>query len=491
MAIRDLMNASGVRFGTSGVRGPVSEMSWEMCFAYTAAFLKVVLPSDARTVALGMDLRPSSPAIAGACAAAIRHAGLRVDFCGPLPTPALAFYAQQQGIACIMVTGSHIPFDRNGIKFYGLEGEITKDHEQAIVDAEVSFPAKYPFRPLPPVNSAAQDLYLRRYQEFFPENVLAGLRLGVYEHSSVGRDLLGELLRRLGASVVSLGRTSDFVPIDTEAMRDEDIQLARSWVRAHGLDAILSTDGDADRPLLADETGEWLRGDVVGILCAQYLKAQAVATTVTCNTAVEECGSFAEVLKTRIGSPYVIEAIEQLFEGGSSGVVGFEPNGGFLVGTPICRDERCLLPLMTRDAVLPMLCLLAAAREKDCRLSDLARSLPRRFTASGRLQAFPVEISREILTVLATGTPFVDGFLDGIAAPYCLDMTDGLRVYLGNEEIVHFRASGNAPELRCYAESDSRERSEELVALCLQRLVLRREAMKPVSVPAAASEVSE
>jgi len=480
IAIRDLMNASGVRFGTSGVRGPVSDMSWDLCFAYASAFLKIVVPRSATTVALGMDLRPSSPAIAAACAAAIRHAGMSVDFCGPLPTPALALYAQQQGVACIMVTGSHIPFDRNGIKFYGLDGEITKADEQTIVNAEVLLPAKSPYMPLPAVNSAAQDLYLRRYQEFFPENVLAGMRLGVYEHSGVGRDLLGELLRRLGATVVSLGRTNGFVPIDTEAMRDEDLRLAREWVVEYGLDAILSTDGDADRPLLSDEKGEWLRGDVVGILCAQYLKSQALATTVNCNTAVDDCGSFVEVLKTRIGSPYVIEAVKKLVDRGFVNVVGFEPNGGFLVGTPICHGERRLLPLMTRDAVLPMLCLLAAARDKDCRLSDLQRTLPSRFTASGRLQDFPVEVSHEILTTLAAGTPFVDGFLDGLAAPYCLDMTDGLRIYLAGDEIVHFRASGNAPELRCYAESDSRERSEELVASCLQRFAHRREAIESV-----------
>jgi len=297
----------------------------------------------------------------------------------------------------------------------------------------------------------------------------------------VGRDLLGDLLRRLGANVVSLGRTNGFVPIDTEAMRDEDLALARAWVAEYGLDAILSTDGDADRPLLSDEKGEWLRGDVVGILCAQYLKSQALATTVNCNTAVDDCGSFVEVLKTRIGSPYVIEAVKKLVDRGFVNVVGFEPNGGFLVGTPIYRDERRLLPLMTRDAVLPMLCLLAAAREKDCRLSDLARDLPSRFTASGRLQEFPLEISHEILATLAEGNTFIDDFLDGLAAPHCLDMTDGLRIYLGNDEIVHFRASGNAPELRCYAESDSRERSEELVTSCLQRFARRREAMEPVS----------
>ncbi len=479
VAIHDLMSSSGVRFGTSGMRGLVSEMSWDLCYAYTAAFIKVVVPSGARSVALGMDLRPSSPAIAAACAAAIRDAGVIVDFCGPLPTPALAYYARQQGLACVMVTGSHIPFDRNGIKFYGVKGEITKADEQAIGDAVVHLPLKHRFMPLPPVNPVASALYLQRYLQFFPENILRGMRLGVYEHSGVGRDLLGEILRKMGASVVSLGRTNDFVPVDTEAMRDEDVRLARDWAREFCLDAILSTDGDADRPLMADERGEWLRGDVLGILCAQYLHSQAVATTVNCNTAVEDCRSFFEVVKTRIGSPYVIEAVEHLVEVGFVHAVGFEPNGGFIVGSHIHRDGRCLMPLMTRDGVLPMLCLLAAARGKGCAISELSSDLPARFTASGRLQSFPSPAIRKVLAELVESNTMIDDFLDGIAAPaYRLDLTDGVRIYLENDEIVHFRASGNAPELRCYAESDSPQRSECLVRECLDRFARHRDVMR-------------
>lgn len=476
--ISELVGDSGLRFGTSGVRGLVSEMTWERCFAYVSAFLKEVVPTGAKSVALGMDLRPSSPAIAAACAAAIRHAGLAVDFCGSLPTPALALYAGQERVPCVMVTGSHIPFDRNGIKFYRAEGEITKADEQAIVNAQVVLPPACPLMHLPPVNPVAVERYMRRYLQFFPEKVLEGLRLGVYEHSGVGRDILVDLLKRLGASVVSLGRTQDFVPVDTEAVRDEDVLLARDWVAEYGLDALLSTDGDADRPLMADERGEWLRGDVLGILCAQYLQSQAVATTVSCNTAVEDGASFAKVLKTRIGSPYVIEAVKQLVGEGFLNVVGFEPNGGFLVGSHIYRDGCCLPPLMTRDAVLPMLCLLVAARDKVCAVSHLISDLPARFTASGRLQSFAPAASRTILAELAASISAVDDFLGHTVAPACrLDLTDGVRIYLENGEIVHFRASGNAPELRCYAESDSPQRSEDLVRACLDRFASYHEAM--------------
>lgn len=470
ISIQALMDASGVRFGTSGARGLVADMSSEVCFAYTAAFIKAISAAGGR-VALATDLRPSSPAIAAACAAAIEHAGLEVDYCGAVPTPALAFYAQEQGLPGVMVTGSHIPFDRNGIKFYGAAGEITKADEASISSAVVTVPGEDLSIALPAVNRAASELYIERYLQFFPAQCLAGMKLGFYEHSSVARDLLRDLLQRLGATVVSLGRTDQFVPIDTEAVAEADIEQARCWAAEHGFDAIISTDGDADRPLLGDEHGNWLRGDIVGVLCAQYLGAEAVVTTVSCNTAVELCQSFRTVRRTRIGSPYVIEGIEQLIQAGQGQVVGFEPNGGFLVGTSIVKNGRELAPLMTRDAVLPILCLLSMARESNGKVSDLAKGLPARFTASDRLQSFPTETSRRILSELAASPAAVEALLGGLAGkPKAQDQTDGLRLFLENDEIMHFRPSGNAPELRCYAESASQERAGFLVQEGLQRM---------------------
>lgn len=469
-AIQALMDTSGVRFGTSGARGLVADMSDEVCFAYVSAFLSAIAATS-KSVALAMDLRPSSPRIAAACAAAIQHAGLRVLFCGAIPTPALAYYAQMHGLPAIMITGSHIPFDRNGIKFYSATGEITKEDEANIAGAVVTVPDGGLVVDLPPTNRDAHLAYISRYLEFFPPQCLAGMKLGFYEHSSVARDLLSELLRALGAEVVSLGRVDAFVPIDTEAVSEDDIAQARDWAEQYGFDAILSTDGDGDRPLLGDEHGDWFRGDVAGILCAQYLGAQAVATTVSSNTAVDSCGAFGKVVRTRIGSPYVIEGIERLIRSGAQTVVGFEPNGGFLVGSAIEKNGRTLGALMTRDAVLPILCLLSMARESGIKVSELLDRLPTRFTASDRLQNFPTETSRALLLNLSASPYAVGALLDGLCGkPLGLDQTDGLRITLEGNEIVHFRPSGNAPELRCYAEADTQERAYSLVKACLQRL---------------------
>lgn len=471
ISIEQIAIDAGVRFGTSGARGLVVNMTSEVCMAYTLAFLGLFPAAARRTVAIGVDLRPSSPHIARACIAAARLAGFEVRYCGALPTPALAFFAISSGIPAIMITGSHIPFDRNGIKFYRPAGEISKADEAAIASAQVDLPDEFVLPDLPPLDAGALHLYRQRYLDFFPPNQLAGLRLGLYEHSSVGRDVLRDILIALGAEVISLGRTDTFVPIDTEAVSAEDQEQGRRWSRQHGLDTILSTDGDADRPLIGDEHGNWLRGDIVGLLCARYLAADVVVTPVSSNTALEKCHAFRRVIRTRIGSPYVIEAMSSGERDGDGRVVGFEANGGFLVGSALALGGRRLEPLPTRDATLPMLVLLAAARARGCPLSGLLADLPARFTASDRIQGCPTEASRAFILGLAQSKENIHQFLGPICGEVSsLDTTDGLRMTFRDDRIVHLRPSGNAPELRCYVEADSQAGAEDLLRKCIQTL---------------------
>ena len=470
--IQEMMAASGVAFGTSGARGLVSQMTDQVCLAYTLAFIQgLALAKPGQKIALGMDLRPSSPTIAGACAAGIRQAGCEVDFCGVLPTPALAFYALSQAIPAIMITGSHIPFDRNGIKFYRADGEISKADETAIANTIVAVQDLTDQEILPSINTAALQLYVQRYTGLFSKGLLNGWRIGLYEHSSAARDCLREVLSTLGAEVIGLERTDTFVPIDTEAVSDEDRQRGLAWALEYKLQAIISTDGDGDRPLIADETGNWLRGDIVGLLCAKFLGAHTVVTPVSCNTAIEASGLFQQVIRTRIGSPYVIAGMELAAADDSPSVAGFEANGGFLAGKGLSVNQQNLAALPTRDAVLPALAILAMASQQQLNVSALLANLPQRFTASDRIQNFPVANSRALLDRLqsdAMAYRAIWGTSLGELAS--TDLTDGLRLHFENGEIVHLRPSGNAPELRCYAEADSMQRAEALVKLSLKQI---------------------
>ena len=118
------------KFGTSGLRGLVTDLSDGLCAAYTRAFMGACGHPD--TLLIGRDLRPSSPRIAAAVAAGAASLGVRVVDCGAVPTPALALAGFARQAPAIMVTGSHIPADRNGLKFYTPQGEITKADEDEI-----------------------------------------------------------------------------------------------------------------------------------------------------------------------------------------------------------------------------------------------------------------------------------------------------------------------------------------------------------------------
>lgn len=468
--IEDLMNSSGVSFGTSGARGLVSQMTDGLCYAYCAAFLQSV-PAHTTQVVLGHDLRPSSPKIAAACASAIQDAGFELIYAGALPTPALAYHATQLNAPCIVVTGSHIPFDRNGLKFYLASGEITKLDELLIKNASVSVPQNLNPTALPIVDNHAHSSYIDRYVNFFGNSSLSGMRVAIYEHSSVARDLLRDILQVLGAEVISLGRTDTFVPIDTEAVRPEDIEQAKTWAATYQFDAIVSTDGDADRPLIGDEQGQWFRGDLVGILCAEFLQAQVVVTPVSSNTVVEKSKLFSKVIRTRIGSPYVIAGMEEIKVAGSTSVVGYEANGGFLLGNDIKQNGKTLRALATRDAVLPILALLCMTRDKHCKLSELAAYLPARFTYSNRLQQISTTTSSTLIAQFTLDlNEAVKYFAPNSGKVMHTDLVDGLRITFGNGDIVHLRPSGNAPELRCYAEADSQQHAQVLCEQCLVRL---------------------
>lgn len=465
---KDVLASSGVKFGTSGARGLVTQFSNDVCAAFIHAFLTGIQPQFTfERVAVAIDNRPSSPSMAMACVAAIKQLGLTPVYYGVIPTPALAYSAMQDDIPCIMVTGSHIPFDRNGLKFYRPDGEISKADEVAIVESTAVFESIIEL-PVIEINKSAKRSYVQRYASLFDSNFLTGKKIGIYEHSSAGRDLYANLFVSLGAEVISLDRSDEFVPIDTEAVSAEDIEKAKAWSKQYGFDAIFSTDGDGDRPLVADEHGNWLRGDILGLLCANELNIDALAVPASCNTAIEKSAVFKQVTRTKIGSPFVIAEFEKLCAVFDS-VAGFEANGGFILGSDVQVAGGTLKSLPTRDALLPFFMLLSAA--KDTAISQVVNKLPQRFTHSDRIQRFSTERSQKIIAEAAEQPEALLTKLGIIESIVSMDTMDGLRMTLSNDDVIHLRPSGNAPELRCYAESSCLLVAQQLVIQVISNII--------------------
>lgn len=206
-----------------------------------------------------------------------------------------------------------------------------------------------------------------------------------------------------------------------------------------------------------------MRGDVIGLLASAFLGVDTLVTPVTSSSAIETSGLVGEVRRTRVGSPFVIAGIEAAIESGARGVAGFEANGGFIQGTDAIIDGRTLPALATRDALLPLLCVAAAARRAGIGVSALVAGLGIRASASHRLQNVTAERSAAFLARLAGDEAFRRTFLLPLGAPVAVDALDGVRVTLAGGDVVHFRASGNAPELRCYAEAPGEIEAAELV----------------------------
>ncbi|NOR31839.1 MAG: phosphomannomutase [Sulfitobacter sp.] len=440
------------KFGTSGLRGLVTELTPDLIGSHVKAFIASCPVGNG--IWIGRDLRGSSSAISKMVADAARAMGVQVTDAGAVPTPALALASMNAGCAAVMVTGSHIPDDRNGIKFYTPEGEITKAHEAAILanlDARATHKG-----PEPITNTTAEAAYIARYTSAYG-TALAGMRIGVYSHSAVGRDLMINLLTQLGAQIIELGRAAHFVPVDTEAVPEDVRAQLRDWASSHPLDAIVSTDGDGDRPLVADATGNIVPGDVLGQITGAALGAQVAVTPVSSNSGAEQV--FDSVIRTKIGSPFVIAGMETA----TGRVVGYEANGGFLLGYDASGPAGPLPALMTRDAVLPILASFMAAKSAGSLAAAVANQPPR-FTASDRLQGVATEQAQAFINDLSTQNGTRADFLKQFnLTEVAVDRTDGLRMICAGDRIVHLRPSGNAPELRFYTEADSAAAAQALL----------------------------
>jgi phosphomannomutase len=510
-------------FGTSGRRGKVVDLTQLEVYLNALAELEYL---QSLSLAEGgiqhgdpfyfaYDLRPSSSEfvsqeqgrgeIAQAIAAAIVDAGMKAVNLGRIPTPALARYALSRGKGSIMVTGSHIPFDRNGYKTNSSRGELLKEQEAPINERVRLVRKKLYEQPwdqsrfdhrgmlksghqaLPKEQGEARAAYTDRFTRFFAGSSLKGRRILVYQHSAVGRDLLVEILEQLNAEVVTGGRSETFVPIDTENIDAAQLAVIQALAdEAAGggpLDAVVSTDGDSDRPLVLGvdaKTGrvQFFGGDLVGMVVAAYLQADAVVVPISCNDAIDR-GPLASVVepKTRIGSPFVIAGMEAALAKGKKRVCGWEPNGGFLTGSPFSRNGAILSPLLTRDAGLPILGVLFAAEQSGLALIDLFSRLPKRFSRAALLKQFPRPTALKIVArfsppaeAQAIKKDLAQFFTPalGFAGIDRVDYTDGVRILFTNGEVAHVRPSGNADELRIYAVADTQSRADAMAAMGIE-----------------------
>jgi phosphoglucosamine mutase len=365
-------------FGTDGVRGLANrELTAELALdlsiaaAHVLAELGTFAGHRPRAV-VGRDPRASGEFLEAAVSAGLASAGVDVIRVGVLPTPAVAHLTESLGVDLgVMLSASHNPAPDNGIKFFSRGGLKLADEVEEAIEARIG---EQWDRPIGAGVGRITDLpdggsqYIDYLVGTVP-NRLDGLKIVVDEANGAAFRVSPEALRRLGAEVIEVGVDPDGLNIN-DGCGSTHLDLLREAVLEHHADAGIAHDGDADRCLAVDASGEVVDGDQIIAILALTLREHGklakdtVVATVMANLgfkiAMEREG--LTVIETAVGDRYVLEAMR------ASGL----SLGGEQSGHVILLDHA-----NTGDGVLTGLHLLARVAETGKPLGELAAVMRR------------------------------------------------------------------------------------------------------------------
>jgi phosphoglucosamine mutase len=374
----------GRLFGTDGVRGVAgrdltARLAMDLAIAGAGVLSGEGAVAGRRPRAVvGRDPRTSGEFLEAAVVAGLASSGVDVLRLGVLPTPAVAYLTDALGADFgVMLSASHNPAPDNGIKFFARGGLKLPDDAEDEIERRL---AAQPGGGVPDLGfgrvTEAQDeqeRYLDHLLSTLPgpagDKPLAGLRVVVDCAHGAAYDLAPRMLRRAGAEVVAIGVDPDGDNIN-EGCGSTHLGTLKAAVLAHGADAGIAHDGDADRCLAVDADGQVIDGDqIIAVLAfalkdAGALAGNTVVVTVMANLglrlALRDAG--ITVVETPVGDRYLVAAMRE---------------GKFVLGGEQSGHVILLDYATTGDGLLTSLHLLATAAGRGRPLGELAKVMTR------------------------------------------------------------------------------------------------------------------
>lgn len=357
------MAGSGAKFGTDGIRGRVNaDITVELAVALGRA---VVASLGATAVLIGADTRASSPMLAAAVAAGVCSEGAHAVDLEVIPTPGLAFYARMFDVPAVMISASHNPAADNGLKVFGPGGRKLSDEQQAAIEALLasqSAPTASSVgslwrRSQTPQWETARIGALEDYEDFLVEagggaGALSGHTVVLDAAHGAAFEIGPRVLARLGATVRTIGVDPDGDNINNGVGSIAPEQLIADVVTVGA--AGVALDGDADRCLAVDETGQLVDGDQIIAACALDLAARgqlagnAIAVTVMSNLGLRQAMAAAgiDVIETKVGDRYVAQAMNE-----RGLVLGGEQSGHIIFGDLAATGDGMLTAVRLLDVM--------------------------------------------------------------------------------------------------------------------------------------------
>lgn len=434
-------------FGTFGVRRTANDiLTPEFASRLAASYGSIVQG----TVAIGGDTRTSTPMLKQAITAGLLSSGCDVVDLGILPTPAIQYAVRKYYDGGIIVTASHNPPKYNGLKFVDEFGIGTPDDMELKVE-ELYFdgePTRVSWDKIGQifVNESIIDEYIEETLKRVDVEAIKERKLKVVVDcgSGAGSFTAPYILKKLGCEVTTLNCQADgFFPGRNPEPIEPNLQDLIETVKNLGADIGLAHDGDADRTICIDEKGNFVLGDkTFALVEKQMLKENGggiIVTTVATSQAIydiaEEYGG--KVIATAVGDLLVARKLKE-----EDGLFGGEENGGLIFPDFIYG----------RDAAMTVAKILETLVKENKPLSELIYELPVYYQEKLKIECPDDEkqkVMSEIVNEIKSSTDFK------------LDTTDGVKI-LKNDGWVIIRPSGTEPIFRCFAESDSQDKANEM-----------------------------
>ena len=367
-------------FGTDGIRGEANvELTFDLAYR-TGYALGTMLTEQADRrplVFIGRDTRISGGMLEAALTAGLCNAGADVTDLGVMPTPAVAWLTanSDEADAGIVISASHNPFQDNGIKIFGGAGFKLTDAQEERIEALIDEPTGMPRTGArmgmvkPFAGGDPVEAYVRHVAGTAPCRLI-GMRVAVDCANGAASSTAESLFRALGADAVIIHREPDGVNIN-ENCGSTHIEGLQEMMKTGRFAIGCAFDGDADRCLLVDETGEVIDGDhIIGVL-ADHMKRSGKLKGGVVGTILTNLGlhAFLEekqipVQSTKVGDRYVLECMRA--EGWN---IGGEQSGHVILSDFASTGDGQL-------TAVQFLCALKMSGKTASQLNGMIESFP-------------------------------------------------------------------------------------------------------------------
>ncbi|KZX71121.1 phosphoglucosamine mutase [Alcanivorax sp. HI0033] len=427
-------------FGTDGVRGTVGEFPITPDFVLKLGWAagKVLAARGGSKILIGKDTRISGYMFESALEAGISAAGVDVRLLGPLPTPGIAYLTRTLSAqAGIVISASHNAYTDNGIKFFGADGrKLSDDIEleiERLLDEEMSVVATDQLGKVRRIDDA-RGRYIEFCKSTVPGLNLNGMKIVVDTANGAAYHIAPDVFEELGAEVVALANTPDGFNINRDCGSTHPEKLQQRVIEEKA-DLGVALDGDADRLIMVDHSGNLVDGDQLLFVVARDRKESGaelpgVVGTLMSNFGLELALQALDIefVRAKVGDRYVMEQLDQR---------------GWLIGGESSGHLVCLDRTSTGDGTVSALQVLAALSRRDQSLAE----------AVGDVALLPQ-------TMINVRGPNRDGFMDKPEVKTA--MAEAEKALAGNGRIL-LRPSGTEPLVRVMIEGKD---PDQVAALC-------------------------